>query len=92
MLTGYGTTVDELLPVRRQVVLDLDGGQLLVAEEAVALQDAPTADEVLSAYLSLVYTLRRATPGETVVLRGFDVAVLAKALRSRRARRRDPPP
>jgi transcriptional regulator with XRE-family HTH domain len=80
VLTGYGTTLEELLPVRKQVVLDLDGGQLLVAEEVVALQDAPTADDVLSAYLSLVYTLRRATPGEAVVLRGFDVAVLAKAL------------
>ena len=44
------------------------------------MQGAPTPDEVLGAYLSLVYTLRRATPGSPVVLRGFDVAVLAKAL------------
>jgi transcriptional regulator with XRE-family HTH domain len=80
VLAGYGTTIDELLPVRRQVVLDLDAGQLLVAEEAAELQGAPTPDEVLGAYLSLVYTLRHATPGSPVVLRGFDVAVLAKAL------------
>ena len=80
VMAGYGTTVDELLPARRQVVLDLESGQLLVAEEAVPLLGAPTPDEVLGAYLSLVYTLRRATPGSPVVLRGFDVAVLAKAL------------
>jgi transcriptional regulator with XRE-family HTH domain len=80
VLVGYGTTIDELLPARRQVILDLDAGQLLVAEEAAELQGAPTPDEVLGAYLSLVYTLRRATPPSPVVLRGFDVAVLAKAL------------
>lgn len=80
VLNAYGTTIDELLPARRQVVLDLDAGQLLVAEEAAELQGAPTADEVLGAYLSLVYTLRRAVPGSAVVLREFDVAVLAKAL------------
>jgi transcriptional regulator with XRE-family HTH domain len=80
VLAAYGTTLDELLPARRQVVLDLDAGQLLVAEEAAELQVAPTPDEVLGAYLSLVCTLRHATPGSRVVLRDFDVAVLAKAL------------
>jgi transcriptional regulator with XRE-family HTH domain len=80
VLRAYGTTLEQLLPARKQVVLDLDEGRLLVAEEAVELQDVPTADEVLGAYLSLVYTLRHAEPGSAVVLRGFDVAVLAKAL------------
>lgn len=80
VLRAYDVTIDELLPARRQVILDLDAGQLLVAEEAAELQGAPTPDEVLGAYLSLVYTLRRARPGRPVVLRGFDVAVLAKAL------------
>lgn len=80
ILLAYDTTLEQLLPSRKQVVLDLDQGRLLVAEEAVELQDAPTADEVLGAYLSLVYTLRHADPGSPVVLRGFDVAVLAKAL------------
>ena len=80
VLGAYAITLDELLPSRRQVVLDLDAGRLLVAEEAVELQGPPAADEVLSAYLSLVYTLRHATPGVPVVLRSFDVAVLAKAL------------
>lgn len=80
VLAAYDTTLEQLLPARKQVLLDLDQGRLLVAEEAVELLDAPTADEVLGAYLSLVYTLRRAEPGSPVVLRGFDVAVLAKAL------------
>ena len=80
VLRGYRTTVDELLPARRQVVLDLDAGELLVAQESSRLDDAPTADEVLGAYLSLVYTLRHATPGTRIVLRDHDVAVLATAL------------
>ena len=80
VLLAYDTTLEQLLPARKQVVLDLDECRLLVAEEAVELHDAPTADEVLGAYLSLVYTLRHAEPGSPVVLRGFDVAVLAKAL------------
>ena len=80
VLAGYGTTLDELLPTRGQVVLDLEAGRLRVAEEVTALNAVPAPDEVLGAYLSLVYTLRGATPGSPVVLRGFDVAVLAKAL------------
>jgi hypothetical protein len=80
VLAGYRTTLDELLPARAQVVLDLERGRLLVADEVTELDGAPTPDEVLGAYLSLVYALRRAEPGTPVVLRGFDVAVLARAL------------
>lgn len=82
VLVAYGMAADELVPARSQVVVDLDRGQLLVAEETAALgSEAPTADEVLAAYLSLVYTLRQAMPGTPLVLRQFDVAVLARALR-----------
>jgi transcriptional regulator with XRE-family HTH domain len=80
ILAGYGTTLDELLPARRQVVLDLASGRLLVAEEVTRFEGSPSAEEVLAAYLSLVYSLRHATPGSPVVLRGYDVAVLARAL------------
>ena len=80
VLRGYRTTVDELPPSRRQVVVDRANGQLLVAEETALLDEAPTADEVLGAYLSLVYSLRHATPGTRLVLRDHDVAVLATAL------------
>ncbi|MCD9622457.1 helix-turn-helix domain-containing protein [Rhabdothermincola salaria] len=82
VLDAYGVPVEELIPARSQVVVDLDQGQLLVAEEAAAIDtSAPTADEVLSAYLSLVYTLRHADPGTPLVLRQYDVAVLSRALR-----------
>jgi transcriptional regulator with XRE-family HTH domain len=82
VLAAYQVTPEELFPARSQVVVDLDQGQLLVAEEAATLDsEAPTPDEVLSAYLSLVYTLRNATPGTPVVLRNYDVAVLSRALR-----------
>ena len=80
VLAVYGVAMEDLVPARRQVVLDLTDGKLLVAEESVALPGAPTADEVLGAYLSLVYALRKAEPGTPLVLRGFDVAVLANAL------------
>ena len=82
LLAAYHVTPDQLLPVRSQVVLDLEQGEVVVAEETARLAgDAPTADEVLSAYLSLVYTLRRAQPGTPLVLRDYDVAVLARALK-----------
>ncbi len=81
VLEAYGVSVEDLLPARGQVVLDLRSKQLLVADEIATLRsDAPRADEVLSAYLSLVYVLRRAEPGTPVVLRAHDMAVLAKAL------------
>jgi transcriptional regulator with XRE-family HTH domain len=82
VLDAYGLPAEELIPARSQVVVDLDHGHLLVAEEAAAIDtSAPTADEVLSAYLSLVYTLRHAEPGTPLVLRQYDVAVLSRALR-----------
>lgn len=82
ILTAYGMEPEDLVPARSQVVVDLDRGELLVAEQAAALdRTAPTADEVLAAYLSLVYTLRHATPGTPLVMRQFDVSVLARSLR-----------
>lgn len=82
VLDAYRMTADELIPARSQVVVDLDRGQLLVAEELASIDPAaPTADEVLAAYLSLVYTLRHAEPGTPLVLRQFDVAVLSRSLR-----------
>lgn len=82
LLEAYGVQPDDLVPRRGQVVVDLDGGQLLVAERTAALDPrALTADELLSAYLSLVHALRRTIPGSPLVLRQYDVAVLARALR-----------
>jgi len=82
VIAAYGMHPDDLLSQRAQVVVDLDRGQLLVAERAAALDlDAPTADEVLGAYLSLLYVLRRATPGTPLILRAHDLGILARSLR-----------
>lgn len=82
ILIAYGMQADDLVPERAQVVVDLDRGELLVAERAATLDGtAPTADEILAAYLSLVYTLRHAAPGTPLVMRQFDVSVLARSLR-----------
>ena len=78
----YGLRPEELLPERDEVVVDLDHGQLRVAERTAALDaSAPSADQVLGAYLSLVYALRNTVPGTPLVLRQDDVTVLARALR-----------
>lgn len=82
MIAAYGMHPDDLLSQRAQVVVDLDRGQLLVAEQASVLDlDAPTADEVLGAYLSLLYVLRRTTPGTPLILRTHDLGILARSVR-----------
>jgi hypothetical protein len=79
---AYGTTAERLATERSQVVIDVDRGEIVVADETASVgADAPTADEILAAYLSLLYTLRRSEPGSTLVLRSHDVGVLAGALR-----------
>ncbi len=81
VLAAYGIDPDDLVPSRSRVILDLDSGELLVADETIRLHSqAPTPDEVLAAYLSVVYTLRQTTPGSAIVLRDFDVSVLSRVL------------
>lgn len=79
LLDAYGVDPGELVPDRTELVVDLDEHLLAAGGEARSL-GAPTADEVLTTYLSLVYTLRRTTPGTTLVLRDADVDVLARVL------------
>jgi hypothetical protein len=82
VLLAYGTTAERLAAERSQVVIDIDRGEIVVADETAALgSDAPTADEILAAYLSLLYTVRQTQPGSPLVLRGHDVGVLARSLR-----------
>ncbi len=77
----YGVDPDELLPGRHELVVDLDQCELAAAGHTQALAGtAPTADEVLASYLSLVYTLRSATPGTPLSLRQGDLDVLSRAL------------
>ena len=82
VLDGYGLTLDQLVPTRRQVLLDLDRGELSIGEAVAHLDaDSPATDEVLGAYLALVCSLRQVPVGTPVVIRGFDVHVLSRALR-----------
>jgi len=81
VLDVYGVEAADLLPERAHLVIDLDEHVLAVGDEQRSLAGrAPTADEVLASYLSLVYTLRRTTPGTEIVLRDADLDVLARAL------------
>ena len=77
----YGVDPDALVPGRSDLVVDLDQNRLATAGHSQPLAGtAPTADEVLASYLSLVYTLRSTTPGTRVPLRDADLDVLARAL------------
>ncbi len=77
----YGVDPDELLPERHELVVDLDQRELAVAGHTQALAgSAPTADEVLASYLSLVHTLRSLEPGAPLALRQADLDVLGRAL------------
>ena len=77
----YGIDAADLVPGRTDLVVDLDNHRLATAGHTQPLAGAaPTADEVLACYLSLVYTLRQAEPGSQVPLRQADLDVLARAL------------
>jgi transcriptional regulator with XRE-family HTH domain len=77
----YGVDPDALVPGRTDLVVDLDENRMATAGHSQPLAGtAPTADEVLASYLSLVYTLRSTTPGTRVPLRDADLDVLARAL------------
>jgi len=81
VLSVYHVEAEQLLPERAQLMIDLGERTISVGDHESGLAGkAPTADEVLASYLSLVYTLRRAEPGRPIVLRAADVEVLARAL------------
>jgi hypothetical protein len=77
----YGVDADELLPGRTDLVVDLDQSRLATAGHTQPLAGAaPSADEVLAAYLALICTLRSTEPGTRLPLRDADLEVLALAL------------
>ena len=81
VLDGYGLTLDQLVPTRRQILLDLDSGELSIGDEVAHLDaDPPATDDVLGAYLALVCSLRQVPTGTPVVIRDLDVHVLSRAL------------
>lgn len=81
LLDAYGVQPADVLPDRGALVIDLREGELIAGGLARELGGtAPTPDEVLATYLSVVYTLRRAQPGTSMSLRTADVEVLGKVL------------
>jgi hypothetical protein len=75
----YGLTPGELVPERARLVIDLEQRTIGASGHRETLT-APTADEVLATYLSLVYTMRNTVPGTPVPLRSADIDVLSRAL------------
>lgn len=81
ILHVYHVEAEDLVPSRTKLVIDLAERTVAAGGELRTLAGrAPTADEVLASYLSLVYALRRVTPGSDLVLRDADLDVLARAL------------
>lgn len=76
-----GITVDDLLPPRHVVAVDLDAGTLSIGDRVVTLDLESAGNEgVLAQYLALVYESRNAVPGTYVHLRHDDIVVLASLL------------
>ncbi|NLA34258.1 MAG: helix-turn-helix transcriptional regulator [Actinobacteria bacterium] len=78
----YRVESTALVPPRSRLIVDLDEGFLQVDEHRTSIQrSAPSKDEVLARYLTMVYSMRRVDPGRTVTLRVEDLDVLGRALR-----------
>jgi len=87
----YRIEAGTLIPDRSQLVVDLDEGLLRVADTERQLDvgsirpgapiSAATRHDVLSRYLSMVYTMRELTPGSKLSLRVEDLDVLGTTLR-----------
>lgn len=81
VLGVYHVEADDLVPTRTALVIDLEDRLVAAGGHQRGLVGrAPSPDEVLASYLSLVYTLRNAEPGVPLVLREADLEVLARAL------------
>ncbi len=80
----YGVAPASLVPERSQLMIDLDEGLLWVNETSNRTRVRASAgrEDVLSRYLSMVYSMRHIEPGTPVSLRVDDVDVLGRALRA----------
>ena len=77
----YRVESTALVPPRSRLIVDLDEGYLQVDAYRATLQHAaPSTDEVLARYLTMVYSMRRIEPGRAVTLRVEDLDVLGRAL------------
>lgn len=81
LIRVYAVDIESILPGRGKLVLDLSDGFVASGgrQESFGAGEA-TIDDVLDAYLRLIYGLRRAPSGSPLPMRHNDLAVLAEAL------------
>lgn len=78
----YELESTSLVPPRSKLIVDLNEGLLAVDDRSLRVgRSAPSRDEVLARYLTLVYSMRRLEPGAALTLRVDDLDVLGRALR-----------
>lgn len=78
----YELEATSLVPPRSKLIVDLGEGLLTVDDRSLRIgRSAPSRDEVLARYLTMVYSMRRLEPGAPLVLRVDDLDVLGRALR-----------
>lgn len=78
----YGIESTALVPPRSQLIVDLDEGLLSVEDRRAQLPRlVHSRDEVLTRYLTMVYSMRQLPPGAPLTLRVDDLDVLGEALR-----------
>lgn len=75
----YDLPLSALSPQRAALIIDLDEGVISAHDHRLGLETS-SADEVMTRYLALVYTLRELPIGTEVPLRMLDVGVLGQAL------------
>lgn len=78
----YDIHVDQLVPQRSKLVIDLNDGAVAIGESAATL-DATAPQDVLAKYLALVYELRGLRMGSPLKIRELDLGVLSNALELR---------
>jgi len=79
----YQIETAELVPSRSELIIDLSEGTISAGHgraRVTVVPDAEDREEILSRYLSLVYSMRRTPPGTAIPLRNDDMAVLSDAL------------
>ena len=75
----YEVDAGPVVPLRSELILDLDRQELKVGDTAMSFNSIHVED-VLQGYVSLVYKLRGQQPGSGLVLRDRDLDVLSASL------------
>lgn len=78
----YEIDVDQLVPQRSQLIIDLEEGSIAIGENRSSFE-LSNPEVVLSQYLALVYALRGMKLGLPLKLRDLDLDVLSVALAMR---------